>query len=87
MLGQSYSGANFEIKHKCPVCQSAFEFKVASNLGEPDWIKVGELNPERIGMQRGCCAEALVFTQSLVKFGYIARVCQRLLHRNSSDES
>lgn len=57
--------------------QSLFVFKVASEEGEPDWLNVGELDPGRIGGPRGCCAETLVFVQSLMRVGYLERFYRR----------
>ena len=49
VLGQSWDGANFRVKHKCPVCDSVYVFNVVSEDGSPNWFIFGELEPGRGG--------------------------------------
>lgn len=58
-------------KHKYSENTFISVFKLAPEAGEPDWLKVGALDPGRIGPLRGCCAEALVFVRSLIRVGYL----------------
>ena len=73
VTGQSWD-EKLRVKHKCPVCDSVYIFNVVSEDGTPNWFVVGELEPGRARMRRGCCAEALVFVQTLDHLGYVGRL-------------
>lgn len=66
LYGQAYSGQDYALKRKCPVCAAVYPFQVAENILKvrrtpQNWKDVGEADPNKINGPRGCCAEALVF--------------------------
>lgn len=87
-VGASYVGQYFELKKKCPMCETLYKFRLAHPqlaINEPDvyWDarNVGECDIARRNGPRGCCSEALAFMLSVAAEGTTQRLLQEMLSR------
>lgn len=86
-VGASYVGQYFELKRKCPICETLYKFRLAhpqQGITERtywDASNVGECDIARRNGSRGCCSEALAFMLSVAAEGSTQRLLQEMLTR------
>lgn len=63
-MALGYDGRTMEFKKKCPVCTQVYTFADAVTDIAPSsnyFQDVAELDVNKVGSPRGCCAEAMIF--------------------------
>ena len=84
-IGQSYASKSLEVKRKCPMCMTCFNFPLAVPGHEPyehpDWRTVFEVGRPR--NRRGCCSEPVAVVQG-IRQAQLWSVFEKQTHKQDS---